>query len=148
MIWMKSLILYLLLANLVMNMVPGKQYKQYIRYYIGLVVLVMLAKPVFALLKSNNIQLDDAIYEFGQMEMNESTPIIQDYYSLSMKNAIRKDLTEYEITDISVTSDEQKQILRIDIVCEEKDEMVEKEIKNYISQVYNVEQSRIYVVRR
>ena len=44
--WMKSLIFYLLLATIVTHMAPSNQYKQYIRYFIGLVVIVLLASPL------------------------------------------------------------------------------------------------------
>ena len=48
--WMKNLSGYLILATVLEHMVPGEQYRSYIRFFTGLVLAVMLADPLLELL--------------------------------------------------------------------------------------------------
>ena len=64
--WMKSLIFYLLLATIVTHMAPSNQYKQYIRYFIGLVVIVLLASPLKFLFEFGSGDLQELLQEIEQ----------------------------------------------------------------------------------
>ena len=66
--WMKSLIFYLLLATIVTHMAPSNQYKQYIRYFIGLVVIVLLASPLKFLFEFGSGDLQELLQEIEHVE--------------------------------------------------------------------------------
>lgn len=47
---MKNLIVYMILSAVVLNLSPGKNYRRYIALFSGLVLIIMLARPVSELL--------------------------------------------------------------------------------------------------
>ena len=140
--WMKSLIFYLLLATIVTHMAPSNQYKQYIRYFIGLVVIVLLASPL------------KFLFEFGSGDLQESVAgvggSITDYYGMGIREGLKKELQGYSVEDVAIITDAGGELLQCTIYISEAKatEEMEKEIKKYISDVYNLEDARIYVVRR
>lgn len=152
--WMKSLIFYLLLATIVTHMAPSNQYKQYIRYFIGLVVIVLLASPLKFLFEFGSGDLQELLYEIEHVEGQESVNgvggSITDYYGMSIRDGMRKELSAYPVEDAAVITDTDGVLLQCTIYISDAKATaeMEKEIKNYISDVYNLEAARIYVVRR
>lgn len=152
--WMKSLIFYLLLATIVTHMAPSNQYKQYIRYFIGLVVIVLLASPLKFLFDFGSGDLQELLNEFSHIESQESAAgvggSITDYYGMGFREGIKKELASYPVEDVAIITDTEGTLLQCTIYLTDNmatDDM-EKEIKKYISDVYNLDDVRIYVVRR
>lgn len=66
--WMRSLAYYMVLMTAVLEVIPNKQYKKYIQFYMGLVIVLMLCSPLIKVLgmeesfltlyKSNTYQLE------------------------------------------------------------------------------------------
>lgn len=92
--WMKSLIFYLLLATIVTHMAPSNQYKQYIRYFIGLVVIVLLASPLKFLFEFGSGDLQELLQEIEHVEGQESVTgvggSITDYYGMGIREGLKK----------------------------------------------------------
>lgn len=152
--WMKSLIFYLLLAAIVTQMAPSKQYRQYIRYYIGLVVIVLLASPLRFLFQFGSGDLQELLYELEHVESQEpflkNGGSLSDYYDMSVREEIRRNLKHYPVEDVAVITTEDGTLLQCTVYVTETlmTEQTESEIKKYISDVYNFDDARIYVVRR
>ena len=164
--WMKSLIFYLLLATIVTHMAPSNQYKQYIRYFIGLVVIVLLASPLKFLFEFGSVtflyngavfgsgDLQELLQEIEHVEGQESVAgvggSITDYYGMGIREGLKKELQGYSVEDVAIITDAGGELLQCTIYISEAKatEEMEKEIKKYISDVYNLEDARIYVVRR
>ena len=152
--WMKSLIFYLLLATIVTHMAPSNQYKQYIRYFIGLVVIVLLASPLKFLFEFGSGDLQELLQEIEHVEGQESVAgvggSITDYYGMGIREGLKKELQGYSVEDVAIITDAGGELLQCTIYISESKatEEMEKEIKKYISDVYNLEDARIYVVRR
>lgn len=152
--WMKNLIFYLLLATIVTHMAPSNQYKQYIRYFIGLVVIVLLASPIKFLFGFGSGDLEELLYEIEHMERQDTTAgvggSITDYYGMGFREGIQKELSAYPVEDVAIVTDTEGKLLQCTVYLNaaEPDVEMEKEIKNYISDVYNLDDARIYVVRR
>lgn len=152
--WMKSLIFYLLLATIVTHMAPSNQYKQYIRYFIGLVVIVLLASPLKFLFEFGSGDLQELLQEIEHVEGQESVAgvggSITDYYGMGIREGLKKELQGYSVEDVAIIMDAGGELLQCTIYISEAKatEEMEKEIKKYISDVYNLEDARIYVVRR
>ena len=152
--WMKSLIFYLLLATIVTHMAPSNQYKQYIRYFIGLVVIVLLASPLKFLFEFGSGDLQELLQEIEHVEGQESVAgvggSITDYYGMGIREGLKKELQGYSVEDVAIITDAGGELLQCTIYISEAKatEEMEKEIKKYISDVYNLEDARIYVVRR
>lgn len=47
--WIKNLVFYLILMTILMQMIPDSSYKKYIRFFTGLVLILLLAKPVMGI---------------------------------------------------------------------------------------------------
>lgn len=152
--WMKSLIFYLLLATIVTHMAPSNQYKQYIRYFIGLVVIILLASPLKFLFDFGSGDLQELLYEIEHVEGQESVAgvggSITDYYGMGVREGLKKELGSYPVEDVAIITDTDGTLLQCTVYVNEAGatEDMGKEIKKYISDVYNLEDARIYVVRR
>ncbi|OUQ46577.1 stage III sporulation protein AF [Ruminococcus sp. OM05-10BH] len=44
--WIKNLVFYLILMTMLMQIIPDSDYKKYIRFFTGLVLILLLARPV------------------------------------------------------------------------------------------------------
>ena len=51
--WIQNVVFFLLLSGSVLDALPGESYRKYIRFFIGMIVLLLLASP---LLKLGNLQ--------------------------------------------------------------------------------------------
>ena len=45
--WLQNVVCYFLLLTVVMNLLPDDSYKKYIRYYMGLLLILTFISPVF-----------------------------------------------------------------------------------------------------
>ena len=44
--WIENIAVYLVLVVAVLHMVPNEEYKRYIRFFIGMILMLMLAGPI------------------------------------------------------------------------------------------------------
>ena len=152
--WMKSLLFYLLLSGIVIHIVPSNQYKQYIRYFIGLVVIVLLASPLKFLFEFGSGDLQELLAQIEQIEVSEGDMQtggnIYDYYSLGLREGLTEELKDYHVEDVSILTGTDGTIRQCLVYVSEADytEEAEMEIKKYISDVYNLDNARIYVISR
>lgn len=49
--WIKCLAYFYILLNMILHLVPAKSYERYVRFFMGLVLIVMLLTPFFAVLE-------------------------------------------------------------------------------------------------
>lgn len=154
--WMKGLVIYLILSGLVMKLLPGKSYERYVSFYMGLILVIMLAKPVLLLFKVSSRDMDAVInnvdryltfegadYQGGKANASNST-----YYEWGFKEAIKEDCNKagYEVYKVSVITDKSGNVLGLTLYVEGKTD--ENDLKNYINDVYKVDFESIYIVRR
>jgi len=82
--WLKNLVFYMILVTAVMQVIPGRGYEKYIRFFCGLILVILLTTPLFSLMgaKEHFKELyDGAEYERMQREMEEAADYIE-----SLKN--------------------------------------------------------------
>lgn len=48
--WMENLAIYMVMITAVMHIIPDKGYQRYLRFFTGLVLIIMLAAPIVKLL--------------------------------------------------------------------------------------------------
>lgn len=48
--WMQNLAFYMVMVTAVMHVVPNPDYRRYIRFFTGIVLVIMLASPVFKIM--------------------------------------------------------------------------------------------------
>ena len=58
---------FYLLEQMVLNLLPGKLYERYVRFYLGLLLVLLLLQPVFRIFRLTE-QMDGAalVYELEQ----------------------------------------------------------------------------------
>lgn len=152
---MKSLVLYLILTGIVLNFAPNANYKRYIRFFSGLIVLVLLAEPIQFIFHLSSGDLDRFVAQIEQDFRTNSQNVSQDtmynYYEMSVSEGIGQALKKQgiDVDKVEVLSDKQGGIVRCTVyIMQHCSDTEEERIKNIISDVYNLEMNRIYVVRR
>lgn len=154
--WMKGLIIYLLLSGLVMKLVPGKNYERYVSFYMGLILVIMLAKPIFLIFSVNPGDIEliinsiDGYLTFSESDYADKSDINSGgtYYEYALNETIRQECISngYNVTDVSVITGKNNDILSITLYIEE--DIDENNIKNLIYDVYKIDMESIYIVRR
>ena len=74
--WIQNVVFFLLLSGAVLDALPGESYRKYIRFFIGMIVLLLLASP---LLKLGNLQSSFDNLEEQQMEQYFEKADLFDY---------------------------------------------------------------------
>lgn len=152
--WMKSLIIYLILAGLAVNLSPGKNYKRYIGFFNGLVVIIILGKPISYILGLSGGDIDSFTEGLNYYINENSSPEVNDsmynYYEMSVDMAIEETIRSLgiDVTRVVAITDAEGNILSADIYLPEICDSEEQMIKKYISDVYNVNEASINVLRR
>lgn len=79
--WMRNLAFYMVLITAAIHVVPNSDYKKYIRFFTGLVLILMLVAPILHLFGANQDLSDlfhNAEYEEKIREMEEMTEYLSD----------------------------------------------------------------------
>ncbi len=63
----KHVAVFYLLEQMVLNLLPGKMYVRYVRFYLGLLLVLLLLQPLFCIFRLTE-QMDAAalVYELEQ----------------------------------------------------------------------------------
>lgn len=58
---------FFLMEQMVLNLLPGKMYEKYVRFYLGLLLVVLLLQPVFRIFRlTEQMDMEALIYELEQ----------------------------------------------------------------------------------
>jgi len=151
--WMKSLIIYLILAGLVVNIAPSGNYVKYIRFFVGLIIVIILIEPISYIFTFDEGNIDSLVENIDEFMSDNSSLKNSDtmfnYYEMSYSKAIEDILSKkgYSIYDVDVLTNDDGLIVKCIIVLT-GDAYDEADIKKSISDVYNLEIDSIYIVRR
>lgn len=63
--WMKNLVGFLMLASVTMQLLPNQKYEQYVRLFIGFLLMILVLKPVLQI-RSADVFLEQKIQQFVQ----------------------------------------------------------------------------------
>lgn len=166
--WIKNIAIFYIVAALILQLIPGKEYHKYIRVFIGMITIILIVNPLSRILgnkedlseyfKSNyNLQMEDElIAELEIMGELREKAILEDYI-LPVQNNIKKYTdsigVKYIDSTITVETDERSEdfgkITNIELMVQcdytQADELIEIEIKNYLVNFYNLEKRNINV---
>lgn len=150
--WMKNLVIYLILSGILLNLTPNDNYKRYVSFFIGLVIIIMMAKPLTYVFRFGAIDIEKIIndIEYG---MSSSGSVVEEkttsnYYELGVSGGIKENLinNNLRVCSVSVITDKSGEILKCYVYID--DSLDEGEIKKVINDVYYVDWDNIYIVRR
>ena len=66
--WMKNVAFYLVIIVVALQMIPGEIYKKYIRFFAGLILILMLAGPILNLFGMSELPKDEFQKELDRIE--------------------------------------------------------------------------------
>ena len=66
--WIENVAFYMVLVVAFMQMIPGESYKKYIRFFVGLILILMLTGPLFKLLGINKVYNQEYKKEFEEIQ--------------------------------------------------------------------------------
>lgn len=79
--WLQNLSFYLIIVHMVIQLIPNNSYKKYIRFYTGLLLIVLLVAPILKLFGMEqgfkNIY-NSVEYKQQIREIEESTKYLED----------------------------------------------------------------------
>lgn len=79
--WMKNIVFYLVIVTAVLEVLPGTTYHKYIRFFTGLVLMLLLLTPFLSLTGAGEIFTElyhGYEYEQYEMELREQEEYFQD----------------------------------------------------------------------
>ena len=169
----KEIMVYLLLYQIVMNMVQHTSYQKYIGIFLGTILICIIATPIFELLKMENIwnikyEKNEYLFEQKEMEtwLNSAEEIQKDMileeYRQKIKEQTKAILSKYQIEAEEINIElgkESFQIKEIEIQLKkqdgiiwnleeqvEKEEGMKKELADNEQEKWNVEQVRTEII--
>lgn len=71
--WIENIAFYLVIVVAVMHMIPGENYKKYIRFFIGMILILLLSTPLLKLFGMTQFPGDE--YEKFLEKIEEVTDV-------------------------------------------------------------------------
>ena len=66
--WIENITFYMVIVVAAMQMVPGSSYKKYIRFFAGLILILMLAGPILKIFGMSEFQVTEYQKELEEIE--------------------------------------------------------------------------------
>ena len=67
--WIENVAFYMVLVVAVIQMIPGESYKKYIRFFVGMILILMLSGPILKIWGMNEFPREE--YERRLQEIEE-----------------------------------------------------------------------------
>ena len=85
--WIQNLVFFLVIVTAVLEVLPGKSYHKYVRFYTGMVLILLLASPLLKLFGAENLfqnnlkekEYEQMIREMERQEQYFSTEEFMDF---------------------------------------------------------------------
>lgn len=81
--WLRDISYYLILVTAVTYVLPSNSYRKYIRFFTGLVLILMLLTPVRNLFRIEDFRVDDLYSSFESEYKMEMSELINDVGGVS-----------------------------------------------------------------
>lgn len=153
--WMKSLVIYLILSGIIVNLTPSGNYKRYISFFTGLVVIIIMARPLIYVFRFGAVDIDkivnDMEYSMKNNQYINNETETYNYYEMGVSGGIEKSLISsgFDIEGVDVITNKNGEIYRCYVyVNKESGIDSDESIKNAVNDVYYVDLNNIYIVRR
>ena len=173
-VWVKNIAIFYIIAALIIQVIPGKKYIQYIKAFLGILTIILLIRPIgdlFSLedklvenLQSKlNIQMEDELKRDLELVGQYQQDAIVGEYLTEMENQIKEYVEGqgviYNGCDVNLNLDENLEAfgtvegISLDIAIEpiegenyvDKKGFYEIEIKKYLANFYNLSERNINI---
>lgn len=90
--WIRSIIYYLIFITVVANLLPNKKYEKYIRFFAGMVLILLVLKPI-----TGGLRLDDTLaYYFESISLKKEATELTGEIAKMDGQRLDKMITKYE----------------------------------------------------
>ncbi|WP_394525366.1 stage III sporulation protein AF [Lacrimispora sp. JR3] len=90
--WIRSITYYLIFITVVTNLLPNKKYEKYIRFFAGMVLILLVLKPI-----TGGLRLDDTLaYYFEAISLKKEAGELTGEISKMEGQRLNKMITQYE----------------------------------------------------
>jgi stage III sporulation protein AF len=196
--WIKNIVIYMIINNIIMNLLGNKSYKKYVSIISGMILVLIVISPLIKLMKLDEnldyfleyndfaIEASNFKNDFSRMEEAQTDAIFYEYED-KIRQQVRELLTEEKVTlknfDLTIDRNPENktfgEIIRMDITASLESNEVEEQgdslsikeieiskitidgkskskdkkppspteinIKNKLSDFYNIEQGNINI---
>lgn len=161
--WIRNLAFYFIFLSAVMNFLPGGEGKKYIRFFMGLLLILLVLRPVLSLQQADNFLENTVLAESVSQDYRE---LLREGESMELLgDAYVKDACEREISlqvrqlaeglgyqvkqcEAEFFPGEELELKEIRLTLRENSETAEdggETIKNQLMEVYNIPQGNINI---
>lgn len=151
MTYIKGILCYVLFSSLLMQMFPGAKDKKYLELTVGLIFLYLILKPALSFL-SNYDEILDSDYFFVNLDSGFLTEQQEEFDAetgVALVNQMEKqmELMGYENPSLVMKKSGGDWMLYVEIEQSLSQDWEEekKNIKNFIRNVYNLDEDNIYI---
>ncbi|QOV20040.1 stage III sporulation protein AF [Blautia liquoris] len=175
--WMKNLVFFFLFMAAILNCLPDNQYRKYVQFFLGLVLLVLLAGPFLKAVNLDIILKDTLSSEVLDEELRSSKnaaysvegvqeELLENAYAKEIERQISDMLAEQKIQvdkiQVTLKGEDRLQVEKISLcVSNMQEPLYQKEgddmnreftrkldaVKTKLSQVYEVDATHIDISR-
>lgn len=135
--WVKNLVCFYIFITAVLHLLPKESYRKYIRFFTGLLLVILVLTPIFSLLKNKedlyqrieqegffqeaeNLKLDTAYLETSQQEMYRGE--YEKAICLDIGQMVQRQELEGEKVEVSLNEDCQVEHIYIEAEFPEEEE--------------------------
>ena len=108
--WIMNAAFYLVIFTAVLHVLPGEQYQKYVRFFTGLVIVVLLFSPLFKLLGMEHLFQgfrENAEYRQLQKEMEQASDFLEEKQAEQEEKAKEK-ATQEDDQETATQEDDQE----------------------------------------
>lgn len=161
--WIRNLAFYFIFLSAVMNFLPGGEEKKYIRFFMGMLLILLVLRPVLSLqdaddFMENSVLAEAVSQDYREMlREGESMELLGETY---VKNACERELAlqvrqlaeglgyQVKSCEAEFFPGEELELKEIRLALQEKQPVREdggEAIKNQLMEVYNIPQGNINI---
>lgn len=96
-VWLKDVSFYLILVTAVLYVLPSNSYRKYIRFFTGLVLIILLLNPIWSLFEKKEYIGEDFIREFEEDYEEKKAEWMKEIEDYSVENESVKQIEVEEI---------------------------------------------------
>lgn len=134
--WIKGIVILFVVLAAFLYLVPNKQYKKYIQFFMEMIIVIAVITPVSKVVYANEDfeemihytqfwqEMENAQKDAGKMEFLQT-----DYYKQEYEQAIGEDMTQmaqdkgFAVKDIEVTLTDDYELEKVQMqICKKEDE--------------------------
>ena len=139
--WMKNLAFFHVLATAILHILPDKRYEQYVRLFMGLLLMLLICTPVFAVVGKSQELLEGFRENYGREEQERMETeaegiretFLKEAYEQELKKQVQEILHEEEIfsagTEVNMEKNLRLTITLYKAITEKQREAVENELE-------------------